>query len=207
MSDGLPRRGPGRPKSVDRQGAIELAMKNYWREGVHSLSLNELCRRARLSKPALYREFGGEDGLMDAALAYYDLRIVQPVLDAVAMERPFGELVELLIAGMTTAEGASDGCLFTEMRLARGSFGEKTEQRVRAMEMRRRQVFEAWFSSALGRGEVARSVSPKLAGRYIDAQISNVLMQMGAGETPELVAEQARLAFLVLQPSRPLERP
>jgi hypothetical protein len=32
-------------------------------------------------------------------------------------------------------------------------------------------------------------------------------MQMGAGETPELVAQQARLAFRALQPSHPLERP
>ena len=181
-------------------------MENYWRDGVHVLSLNEVCRRAHLSKPSLYREFGGEDGLMDAALAHYDQQIVQPVLDAFAMEQPVTELLERLIVGMTSVGGTPAGCLFTQMRLARARFGEKTEQRLRTMEERRREVFEAWYQRALGQGEVTPSVSPSLAAYYIDSQIANVLMQMGAGEPSEQVAEQARLAFGVLHSSQPLER-
>ncbi|MFT5586648.1 MAG: hypothetical protein ACI9VR_004247, partial [Cognaticolwellia sp.] len=41
-----PRRG--RPSTFDRHRAVELAMENYWREGVHALSLNEMCRRAQI---------------------------------------------------------------------------------------------------------------------------------------------------------------
>ncbi|MFT5681118.1 MAG: AcrR family transcriptional regulator [Myxococcota bacterium] len=202
MKDAPHKRRPGRPKTVDRQLAIELAMVNYWREGVHSLSLNEVCRRAHISKPALYREFGGEDGLMEAALVHYRERVVTPVLEALAIELPFAELVEQLVVGMTSDRGTPAGCLFTKMRLARSRLGPATEARVRSMEEHRWEVFEAWYRQALGRGEADASISPELAARYIDTQLATILMQLGAGEPPELVREQARLALRVLRASR-----
>ncbi len=58
----------GRPKTFDRDRVIGIAMECYWREGVDGVLLNELCRRAAVSKPGVYREFGGEDGLMDAVV-------------------------------------------------------------------------------------------------------------------------------------------
>lgn len=201
MSDDPHKRRPGRPKTVDRQSAIELAMVNYWREGVHNLSLNEVCRRAHISKPALYREFGGEDGLMEAALGHYRERVVAPVLEALAIELPFAELAEQLVVGMTTDRGTPAGCLFTEMRLARSRLGPATEARVRSMEQHRREAFEAWYRRALGRDEVDASISPELAARYIDTQFATILMQIGAGEPPELVRNQGRLALRVLRPT------
>ena len=44
-------------------------MRHYWRDGVHAF--NEVCRRVSVSKPSIYREFGGEDGLVEAVLIYY----------------------------------------------------------------------------------------------------------------------------------------
>lgn len=174
-------------------------MDHWWRDGVFNASLNEVCRRVHLSKPALYREFGGQDGLMDAALAHYEAQVVAPVLAATQMDLPFAELVELLIVGMTRAPGPA-GCLFTEMRLGRTRLGEATMERVRSMEQHRWTVFEAWYRRSLDHGEVDPAVSPALAARYIDTQIAMALAQLGVGEPPELVAQQARLAFRSLYP-------
>ena len=58
----------GRPKTFDRDRTLDVAMESYWREGPGGISLNEVCRRAQVSKPGLYREFGNEDGLLDAVL-------------------------------------------------------------------------------------------------------------------------------------------
>jgi len=173
-------------------------MDSYWREGAHTLSLNEVCRRANLSKPSLYREFGGADGLMKAALDHYNEQVVEPVLAALAAERPFAELVELLLIGMTSDSGAPAGCMFTELRLARSRLGPETSARVRSMEQRRYDAFEDWYRRALARGEVDASIAPELAARYIDTQLATVLSQLGAGEAPELVLQQARLAFRTL---------
>ena len=56
----------GRPKTLDKSHALATALEGYWREGVYGMSVNEVCRRAGISKPGLYREFGGEDGLLTA---------------------------------------------------------------------------------------------------------------------------------------------
>jgi len=197
MSAAPPKRRPGRPKTVDRDRAIELAMDLWWRDGISGSSLNEVCRRVQLSKPALYREFGGQDGLMEAALAHYEEQVIAPVLAATQIDLPFADLVELLVVGMTQAAGPA-GCLFTELRLAQSRLGEATMQRLRAMERHRRQVFEDWYQRALDRGEVDPSIPPALAARYIDTQTATALAQLGVGEPAELVAQQARLAFRTL---------
>ncbi len=198
MSTDRPKRPRGRPKSVAREHAVEVAMVSYWREGLHALSLNELCRRSGLSKPALYREFGGEDGLMAAALEHYRQLVVLPLLTVLAAERPFAETLDLVIVGMTTDHSLPAGCLFTRMRLSTPRLGPLTTAAVQAIRRERLEAIEAWAQGGLAAGVVDRSISSDLAARYIDTQLTMVLVQLATGEPPELIREQARLALRVL---------
>ena len=69
----------GRPKTLDRDHVLDVAMDSYWKEDIGSLSLNEICRRSGVSKPGLYREFTNEDGLMKAVLIRYEEQVLSPV--------------------------------------------------------------------------------------------------------------------------------
>jgi len=72
----------------------------------------------KISKPGLYREFGNEDHLMDAALTRYSETVLGPVLTTLCDDRPFRETLDSLI-DFATREEAPDvpsGCLFTKMR-------------------------------------------------------------------------------------------
>ena len=84
-----PRRG--RPKTFDRDHVIAVAMDCYWREGTDAIPLNELCRRADVAKPGIYREFGGEDGLTDAVLERYAGTVLAPTWELTTHDRPFAE--------------------------------------------------------------------------------------------------------------------
>lgn len=198
MEDNEQQKGRGRPKSFVRHDALELAMEHYWREGVHALSLNEVCRRISISKPAIYREFGGEDGFMEAVLGHYRDVVVAPVVDYLEVELPFAQIMEGLIIGMTTERTHPPGCLFTEMRLLRKHFGPKTEAKLEAIESERRAAFEKWYTHALERGEVNPTLSPIEAAKYIDAQFSMLLLHMGMGQDVDMVREHSRLAVRVL---------
>ncbi len=198
MAEGSAKRPRGRPKSVDRQRAIDVAVETWWREGLHSVSLNQLCKRAQISKPGLYREFGGEDGLMMAALAAYREQEVLPLLGAFGSELPFRDLLDAVVAGMIRERDRPPGCLFTRMRLDDGRLGEETRAAVRTLEKERRDVFEARYRRALAGDEAEPSVSPQLAATYLDTQFTTLLVQMAAGEPRSLVREQARLALSVL---------
>ena len=193
-----PRRG--RPKTVDRERAIELAMESYWRDGLFACSLSELCRRIGLSKPALYREFDSEDGLMEAALLHYRERFVLPLLSLAADDQPFDRLLEQLVVATTTDRGTPAGCLFTAMRLARARLGPDTAACLVEIIEERRAVFEDRYRRALSRGEADPSYSHEFAGRYLDAQLTTVLVQMALGEPQDEVREQAQLALRALLP-------
>ncbi len=173
-------------------------MNNYWAEGLHALSLNELCRRAGLSKPALYREFGNEDGLMDAALELYRELLVVPLLDALAAGPPFAQLLERVTMGMTSPQGVPAGCLFTKIRLDHRRVGPNTLSRVRAIEAERISAFEDAYRRALASDQANPRFSPSFAAGYLDTQLSTILIQMGAGAPAAEVREQARVALRVL---------
>jgi TetR/AcrR family transcriptional regulator, copper-responsive repressor len=195
MIDERKKKVRGRPKTLDRERTIETAMVCYWREGVDALGLNEICRRAGISKPMLYREFGGEDGLMAAALEQYRQAMALPVLALLATDRPFAEVLGEIIHAYTADRGTPAGCLFTKMRSSPSRLGPVTTARVAALRDELREAYAAWYERARSRDEVNVTVPAELAAHYLDTQLTTMLVQMAAGQAPDLVRAQAQLAF------------
>ena len=192
------RKTRGRPKKLDRQRTVELAMESYWRDGLNTLSVNEICRRTEISKPGLYREFGGEDGLMEAVLNHYREVVVGEIFSMLSADRPFAEVLKELVSWMTQDHGTPAGCLFAKMRSSPSRLGPATTARVETLRDEMRVAYKAWYQRARARNEVNTTVSPNLAAYYLDTQLTTVLVQMAAGEPPDLVRAQAQLAFASL---------
>jgi len=189
-----PRRG--RPKTFDRDRAIAVAMDCYWREGADGVSLNEICRRAEVSKPGVYREFGGEDGLMDAALERYATTVLAPTLEQTRRDRPFQEVLHTLLTFMTDPDRpVPTGCLLSSLRVSPSRLGPATRARVQTLRDEARADYAAWVERAQGRGEITPEVPVEIASAFIDTQFTTLLVQMAAGEDPELLRAQASLAF------------
>ncbi|CAM2066666.1 TetR/AcrR family transcriptional regulator [Sulfidibacter corallicola] len=185
---------------MEREPTVMLAMENYWREGVQALSINEVCRRTNLSKPSLYREFGGEDGLLDAALECYGKVVIAPMIAGLDSERSFAETLESMIDTLTAPRDAPQGCLLVKMRGSPESLGTLAKARVDAMVHSLQEAYEALFLRARSLGEARNDVTPRLAARYLDTQVTTVLRQLGSGEEPDQVKAEARLSFAALLP-------
>lgn len=198
MSQAPEKRGRGRPQTLDRQRTVEIAMASYWCDGVRNVSMNEICRRAGVSKPGVYREFGNEDGLMEAAVEHYRAIVTGPLLELLASDLPFAEVLERLLHFMTEPSGNPAGCLLAEFRSAPGRLGPVTTARVDTITGELRQAYERWFRRAQARGEVEMGISPDLATHFIDTQFTTVLLQMALGAEPRLVRAQSELAFTAL---------
>jgi len=193
----VPKRG--RPKTFARDRAIDVAMEAYWREGTDDVPLNEVCRRAHVAKPGVYREFGGEDGLMDAALERYAETVLSPFFEQVASDRPFAEVLEALIEFMTDTDHTRPaGCLLAKMRVVSSHLGAATRSRAEALGADARVRYADWVERAKGRGEIARDVPTNVAAAFIDTQFTWLLVQMASGAEPGLLRAQARLAFVGL---------
>lgn len=203
MNDDTTKPTRGRPKTFDRAKTLNVAVESYWRDGVDGVSINEICRRAQVSKPGLYREFGGEDKLMNAALDEYARTVLRQTLQLFEVDRPFLEAVRELVRSATSDRqaGRPAGCLFAKMRSARPQLGEATKQRVDRLTEEMRTAYAKWLSRAARRGEITLPVGLAAATDYVDHQLQLAARRVASGDDPGAIRDQTELAFSVFSPS------
>ena len=191
----------GRPKTLNRDHVVDVAMYAYWKEGIDNVSLNEICRRCAVSKPGLYREFGSEDGLMKAVLLAYQEQVLTPVLQMLTTEASFRETLDHLVSFVTTGNGNQEvpkGCLLVKMRESRLRVGEATREQIDRAKERGLTAYEVWVARSKEKGEFSVDMSPQFAATYIDAQLSAALSQIARGEESGHVQKILRIAFSML---------
>jgi AcrR family transcriptional regulator len=59
------------PRTFDRDQAIDVAMRLFWRHGYEGVSLNDLTAAIGIAPPSLYAAFGSKAGLYREALDRY----------------------------------------------------------------------------------------------------------------------------------------
>lgn len=189
----------GRPSTFPYEHVVQVAMDGYWEEGPDALSLNEICRRAGASKPALYRAFSGEDQLMDAALEHYADVVLAPAAGAVDPDATLSETLEALIASFTDpGRPGPPGCLLARLQHVEG-LGPLVSARIESLTQRARGAYAALIDSAKAGGELSHDMPSDVAAAMIDLQCNTVLVRMAAGEDPELLRAQAMLAFSIFE--------
>jgi len=188
----------GRPRTFKRDHTVALAMDNYWKEGLHSMSVNEICRRIRISKPSLYREFGDEDGLRNAALAHYAEQVIAPMAGLVDPEHSFVDNTERILNNITAPDRQHPGCLFVKMRGAHAKLGPQTLARIDAMVAMVESGYGRMVARAKARGEVRDDIDDAFAARYVDTQMSLVLQRVADGADAAEARAIGRLALKAL---------
>ena len=189
----------GRPKTLDRARTLNLAMESYWDEGVHCISLNEICRRADVSKPGLYREFGGEDGLMVAVLDHYIATVFAPLVELIQSDRPFADVLHDVVEAITQDKDAPAGCMAAKMRSTASALGPLTKARLKRFHEECVEVYEGWIGRAQRREEVDPAIATELAASYLDTQLTTILTQVASGEDTLMIRAKAELAFRALK--------
>lgn len=189
----------GRPKLLDRERVLEVAVDSYWRDGIDGVSLNEICRRAGVSKPGIYREFGGQDGLVDAALSRYFDTVLEPAIAETREERPFRDVLAELVRFATDPDrGLPLGCMLGKTLMTAPPLGPLALARVESIHQTMLAAWRGWVEQAKQRGELDADLPVDVAASFVDAQMNNLQLQMATGEDPELLRGQARLAFVGL---------
>ena len=69
-----PAKPRGRPRSFDREQALERAMDVFWRKGFEAASLANLTKAMGINPPSLYAAFGDKESLFLEALERYQAR-------------------------------------------------------------------------------------------------------------------------------------
>ena len=192
----------GRPKTIDLERIKNVAMVNYWSDGPTNVSLNEICFKAKISKPGFYREFGGEDGLMQSVLLLYKNKLIKQILNILKLEKPFDETIDLLIEYVIEKrdeEHIKNGCLLAKFRQSRDKFGKKTQEQIDIILKERYLDFELWIKEAKSKGEFNYPLSPKLVANYIISQLDYAVYALANGEKNNNIRHFLTLAFSILR--------
>jgi AcrR family transcriptional regulator len=191
----------GRPKTLDRDHIIDVAIRVYWEEWSGGVSLNELCKKAKVSKPGLYREFGNEDGLKKEVLVAYEKKVLDPILQLLSTDAPFRQTLDIIVSFASADNPIQEfpkGCLFVSMRESRMLVGDATREQIDCTHARILTVYEDWIERSKAKGEFTAGMSSEFAATYIYSQVSHALSQMARGEKGDDVKQILTMAFSML---------
>lgn len=197
MSEDDPKPARGRPRTMNAETVLDVAMTAYWQSDPADVSVNAICQMAGISKPSLYRAFGSEDGLMRAALDSYAERVLSymfKILQAgMGLEETFAALVDFASADPRM----ETGCLFYKMRAGKHRLGPETRARVEEIDAQAQAAYAAFLRAARDAGEWPDGLSVEAGAKYLGEQIALAITQRASGEDPARIREMLTLALSV----------
>jgi AcrR family transcriptional regulator len=199
MMESDTKRARGRPRKLDAEQVLDVAVHAYRQGDPADVSVNAICQLAGVSKPSLYREFGSEDGLTRSALERYAAQVLSDVF--AILERGAG--LALTLQALTEFACADPrmetGCLFYKMRAGRHRLGPQTRASVEALEAAARAAYEAFLQSCRDAGELPAGLDVTLGARYLAEQLALAITQRASGEDPAAVRASLALALSVFR--------
>ena len=198
----------GRPKTLNLDELIDVAMITYWSEGPANVSINQICNKAKISKPGLYRELGGEDGLMESVLIAYKKKITIPILEIFKLDKKFDDTLDTIISFITDTvnnQNKPKGCLFAKLRQSQNKFGPKTQRQINLIKKEVLVSYETWIEQSKLKNEFPSSISSQFAANYLDAQLNNALSQIANGEERSKVKEILKFSLFVIRKQKQKE--
>ncbi len=117
MSAIMPARGKGRPRSFDRDKALQKALEVFWTRGYGPATVAELCAAIGINPPSLYAAFGNKDALFLEALQHYETTYWAAPWQALADEADLRRGMERFLyeaAAILSSRDVPCGCLVVQ---------------------------------------------------------------------------------------------
>lgn len=151
-----------RKPNVGRAEILDRAMLEFWSRGYRAASMDTLVRSIGTTRASLYAEFGGKEGLFEAALDHYSDKAVTAALGPMAdpgaglagIEQYFRVLVN-----DAPPEQLARGCLMTSTMTELGDTDPRIAERTHAHFDRVTATFQAALTQAQAQGELHPSVA------------------------------------------------
>lgn len=192
MSADKPR---GRPRSFDRERALERAMHLFWRQGYEATSVSDLTRAMGINPPSLYAAFGDKESLYLEALGRYQQRRVESMAKWFDEEPTAKAAVRRLLteaARKLARAGAPRGSmLVSAMQCSSEALQAKLAERRASM----RAIIKARIDRGLREGELPRGTDTDALVDFYSAVFQGMSFQARAGVTRKRLLATADTAM------------
>ncbi|GAA2429754.1 TetR/AcrR family transcriptional regulator [Actinomadura vinacea] len=190
-----PRRG--RPRSFDREAALDVALRLFWTRGYEATSTAELTSAMGISMPSLYAAFGDKKTLFRETVAHYQQNYAI-TLDAEREGATARDVVADLLhdAAMTYADPAKPpGCLIISATANCTQASDDLEAELRAHRDANIRALERLIHSDIRAGHLPPDTDAHALARFFGATIQGMAQQARDGATRDELLVIARTAL------------
>jgi AcrR family transcriptional regulator len=188
----------GRPRSFDRETALEKAVLAFWERGYEATSVSDLTRVMGIGAPSLYAAFGDKRALFEEVVRAYGVRYGSFGDRALAEEPTARAAVERLLreaAAQYTDPGRPRGCLV--LHAATNCTTPEVEESLR--ERRNADIvgFERRIRADIAAGELPADTDAAALARHTGAVVQGMSQQARDGASREELEALAEIAMAI----------
>ncbi|MBZ9598005.1 MULTISPECIES: TetR/AcrR family transcriptional regulator [Streptomyces] len=189
----------GRPRSFDRDAALDKAMTAFWERGYEATSISDLTASIGIGAPSLYAAFGDKRKLFDEVVVVYGSRYGGFAGVALAEEPTARAAVERILreaAEIYTDPAHPPGCMVISAAI--NTTSEEVAQALRERRNANLELFERRIRADVATGALPADTDARALARYTGAVLQGMSQQSRDGATREeleAVAERALLAW------------
>ncbi|MDU6834899.1 MAG: TetR/AcrR family transcriptional regulator [Bradyrhizobium sp.] len=187
----------GRPRTFDRDTALDQAMEVFWRHGYEGATIAQLTEAMGINPPSLYAAFGSKEALLKAALDRYTARReawMEEVLSAPTAREVTARML-MGVAEKQTDPSNPPGCLLVQGGLACGSGSANVPFELAARRAQTEEQLRHRFERAKAEGDLAEATDPAALARYVSAVITGMSVMASSGADREALAQVAEVAI------------
>ncbi|MFI6438785.1 TetR/AcrR family transcriptional regulator [Streptomyces sp. NPDC050759] len=188
----------GRPRSFDRETALEKAILAFWEHGYEATSVSDLTRVMDIGAPSLYAAFGDKRSLFDEVVREYGQRYGSFGDRALAEEPTARAAVERTLreaAAEYTAPGRPHGCLV--IHAATNCSTPGVEESLRARRNANIAALESRIRAEIAAGELPAGTNAAALARHAGAVIQGMSQQARDGASREELEAVAEIAMAI----------
>ena len=150
-----PKRPRGRPRSFDRDKALEQAMEVFWKKGFEAASVSDLTGAMGINPPSLYAAFGDKETLFLEAIERYQARRGEscPYCEEPTARAAVEKLL-LYMADELTSTDHPRGCLLQTAAATATESSAKLQAALTAKRMSARAMLRQRIERGIKEGDV-----------------------------------------------------
>lgn len=188
----------GRPRSFDRETALEKAVLAFWEHGYEGTSVSDLTRAMGIGAPSLYAAFGDKQALFAEVVHAYterygtfgDRALAEEPTARAAVARTLREA-----AAAYTEAGRPQGCLV--VHAATNCTTPAVEESLRTRRNQAVAAFESRIGDGVRAGELPADTDAAALARFTGAVIQGMSQQARDGASREQLEAVGEIALSV----------